>query len=509
MEILKTEFSDRIDKITASVWHNDAHISYGGEFTSATLYGVLPQTQPIDGIQIVEGRFINETDVKEKRKVVVLDDLACRVLFKDGGSPVGRMVQIDKMGYTVVGTYKGLSYSYTSQIYGPLSSVLLTYMGDKRDVASISFTVRGIDTEEQSDLFKRQLRTRLGAEHSFSPEDKSAIWINDRMESYQQTMTIFHGIALFIWIIGIGTLTAGIVGVSNIMLVTVRERTSEFGIRKAMGARPSSLVKLVLLESVLITAAFGYVGLIGGVGVMEAVNFFMDRAAAASPSQFSMFKNPTLDLSTAVSATLVLIVAGMIAGYVPARRAARIKAIDAMRHNKSTRNQSTRTATTRHGNHVRLRPLGRNLADHQPKPQAQHHDRLRSLLGHLHADRHDGVLVWGLRNLLYANLNGMNENPCFLWGGKTSIPYKGLPAGRYWQLDNDDMRIIETQIPGIKAVGGVFWGSSYNFRAATIAREPTRSSAILPEFPADIRRNGCCSAVSSTKSTWSSSARSA
>ena len=212
MEILKTEFSDRIDKITASVWHNDAHISYGGEFTSATLYGVLPQTQPIDGIQIVEGRFINETDVKEKRKVVVLDDLACRVLFKDGGSPVGRMVQIDKMGYTVVGTYKGLSYSYTSQIYGPLSSVLLTYMGDKRDVASISFTVRGIDTEEQSDLFKRQLRTRLGAEHSFSPEDKSAIWINDRMESYQQTMTIFHGIALFIWIIGICTLTAGIGG---------------------------------------------------------------------------------------------------------------------------------------------------------------------------------------------------------------------------------------------------------------------------------------------------------
>lgn len=165
-------------------------------------------------------------------------------------------------------------------------------MGDKRDVASISFTVRGIDTEEQSDLFKRQLRTRLGAEHSFSPEDKSAIWINDRMESYQQTMTIFHGIALFIWIIGIGTLTAGIVGVSNIMLVTVRERTSEFGIRKAMGARPSSLVKLVLLESVLITAAFGYVGLIGGVGVMEAVNFFMDRPPPLRRANFPCSRIP-------------------------------------------------------------------------------------------------------------------------------------------------------------------------------------------------------------------------
>ena len=142
------------------------------------------------------------------------------------------------------------------------------------------------------------------------------MYIWDVMENYKQGQMIFNGIALFIWIIGIGTLIAGIVGVSNIMLVTVRERTFEFGIRKAMGAKPSSLVKLVLIESVLITAAFGYIGMIGGVGIME------------------LFKNPTLDLSVTLSATLVLIVAGMIAGYVPARRAARIKTIDAMRHNK-------------------------------------------------------------------------------------------------------------------------------------------------------------------------------
>jgi len=155
------------------------------------------------------------------------------------------------------------------------------------------------------------------------------------MENYKQGQMIFNGIALFIWIIGIGTLIAGIVGVSNIMLVTVRERTFEFGIRKAMGAKPSSLVKLVLIESVLITAAFGYIGMIGGVGIMELVNFFMERAAANAPQDsFEMFKNPTLDLSVTLSATLVLIVAGMIAGYVPARRAARIKTIDAMRHNK-------------------------------------------------------------------------------------------------------------------------------------------------------------------------------
>ncbi len=162
------------------------------------------------------------------------------------------------------------------------------------------------------------------------------MYIWDVMENYKQGQMIFNGIALFIWIIGIGTLIAGIVGVSNIMLVTVRERTFEFGIRKAMGAKPSSLVKLVLIESVLITAAFGYIGMIGGVGIMELVNFFSwnGRRRNAPQDSFEMFKNPTLDLSVTLSATLVLIVAGMIAGYVPARRAARIKTIDAMRHNK-------------------------------------------------------------------------------------------------------------------------------------------------------------------------------
>ena len=209
-------------------------------------------------------------------------------------------------------------------------------MGDKRDVASISFTVRGIDTEEQSDLFKRQLRTRLGAEHSFSPEDKSAIWINDRMESYQQTMTIFHGIALFIWIIGIGTLTAGIVGVSNIMLVTVRERTSEFGIRKALGAKPASIIRLILTESVLITAAFGYLGMVLGVAVMETVNYLLNQMPSQQTEggMNSVFLDPTLDLGVAVSATVVLVAAGLIAGYIPAYRAAQLKTIDALRYNK-------------------------------------------------------------------------------------------------------------------------------------------------------------------------------
>ncbi len=145
---------------------------------------------------------------------------------------------------------------------------------------------------------------------------------------------IFRGLDMFIWIIGLGTLLAGIVGVSNIMLVTVRERTFEFGIRKALGARPASIIRLILIESVVITAFFGYVGLVLGVAVMEVVNHVLEATATAVPDSFAVFRNPTLDLRAAVSATVVLIIAGLVAGYVPARKAARLKTIDALRYNK-------------------------------------------------------------------------------------------------------------------------------------------------------------------------------
>ncbi|MDE6375018.1 MAG: FtsX-like permease family protein, partial [Alistipes sp.] len=161
----------------------------------------------------------------------------------------------------------------------------------------------------------------------------SAIWLNNTMENYKNIMVVFAGINLFVWIIGLGTLLAGIVGVSNIMLVTITERTTEFGIRKALGARPSSIIRLILTESVAITAAFGYIGMVLGVATMELVNRYIVEPQGATEGP-SIFLNPTLDLSVAVSATVVLVVAGLIAGYVPAYRAAQLKTIDALRYNK-------------------------------------------------------------------------------------------------------------------------------------------------------------------------------
>ena len=144
-----------------------------------------------------------------------------------------------------------------------------------------------------------------------------------------QTMGIFNGINLFVWVIGIGTLIAGVVGVSNIMLITVKERTKEFGIRKSLGATPFSILKLILLEALLITSFFGYIGMIAGVGLTELIN---SAISSGGSNDMSVFKNPTVDISVVIAATMVLIVSGLLAGYFPAKKAVSIKPIEALRY---------------------------------------------------------------------------------------------------------------------------------------------------------------------------------
>lgn len=244
-------------------------------------------------------------------------------------------MKVDSTIYTVVGVISGDAQRNSSSCAIPLSTGQLIYKANSPVVDNAIVTLRGIDTDEQMEAFERRLIRRLAAEHLFDPEDRSALWIDNTMERYKQMQIIFGGITLFIWIIGLGTLLAGVVGVSNIMLVTVTERTSEFGIRKALGARPSSIIRLILTESVMITAAFGYVGMVLGVATMEGVDYLMRAGAEEQENSFgTIFLNPTLDLRVAVSATVVLVLAGLVAGYVPARRAARLKTIDALRYGK-------------------------------------------------------------------------------------------------------------------------------------------------------------------------------
>ncbi|MDE5623981.1 MAG: ABC transporter permease [Alistipes sp.] len=331
LDILKREFPE-VEEVSASKWIEGIVASYGGKFIRIGLRGSYPKVQRMEGLELAAGRFINEEDTKNRRKVIVIDEPLQRILFEDE-DPIGKTMKLDGLVFTVVGIEKGDARHNNSSCTIPLTTGQMIYSANDPEVHNIIFTVRGIDTAEAMADFERRLLRRLAAEHGFAPDDRSAVWIDNTLERYKNIMIVFGGINLFVWIIGMGTLLAGIVGVSNIMLVTISERTAEFGIRKALGARPSSIVRLILTESVLLTAAFGFIGMVLGAAVMEAVNRHLTATQQASDGP-TVFLDPTLDLGAAASATLVLIIAGLAAGYIPARRAARLKTIDALRYNK-------------------------------------------------------------------------------------------------------------------------------------------------------------------------------
>ncbi len=330
LQIIAREFPE-VEQVAANSWFNTHTASYGKEFTSVWLRGSLPKIQQIEGLELSAGRFINDTDIRGYRKTIVIDEPMRRVLFK-GDDPLGRRIKIDSSVYTVIGVLKGDAQRNSSSCYIPLTTGQLMYKANDPIVDNAILTVRDIDTDEAMADFEKRIIRRLAAEHHFAPDDESAIWLNNTMERYKSFQVVFAGINLFVWIIGLGTLLAGVVGVSNIMLVTVSERTAEFGIRKALGAKPVSIIRLILTESVLITALFGYIGMVLGVAVMEGVNYALGQNTAED--SISIFLDPTLDLGVAVSATIVLVIAGLVAGYVPAYRAAQLKTIDALRYNK-------------------------------------------------------------------------------------------------------------------------------------------------------------------------------
>lgn len=330
--MLAAEFPEVLD-ITASVWYPEQTATAGRRHMRIELCGTLPEIARIEGRKLSAGRFLNRSDVEQRRKSVVIDESLRRVLF-DGQDPTGRELRIGRSVFTIVGVERSDANRSMACGYIPLTTGRLLYAQDDPRIDNILFTVRDLDTDAAMEAFEERLRTRLAQEHDFDPTDRNAVWLSNNMTQHKDMMRLFGGIETFIWIIGLGTLLAGVVGVSNIMLVTVAERTHEFGVRKALGASPASIIRLILTESVCVTAAFGYLGMVLGTAIMEGVNYLMERTPDA-PSDFgTIFLDPTIDLSTAASATLVLVAAGLIAGYVPARRAARLKTIDALRHNK-------------------------------------------------------------------------------------------------------------------------------------------------------------------------------
>ena len=308
-------------------------ITYNNDFGSYSVKGVNHNYVNIFNLKFDKngGRFINELDLNANSKVIVLDKKIADVLFK-GTTPLGKYVQVGAVMFNVIGVNSKKERWGDGSAYIPFTTAQLIYNPDQK-FRSIAMTVNGLKTKEENDEFNDNLKGTMSKSLRFDPKDTQALWLWNSQRDYIETMKIFAGITLFVSIIGIFTLIAGIVGVSNIMLVSVKERTREIGIRKAIGAPPASILRSIIIESILITTIFGYIGMVLGVGLTEIVNYIMVQSAAQNPSDtgMSVFKDPTVQLSYVFIATGILVIAGVIAGYMPARRAVRIRPIEAMR----------------------------------------------------------------------------------------------------------------------------------------------------------------------------------
>lgn len=330
IDLTAISFPDNVIATGARVWQGNITLSYGSEYVSTGFSGVFPNHTEVERVKLSEGRFINDIDLKERRKVIVLNKKTTELLFgkKD---PMGKFVLANGIAYKVVGLYSDQGDSDSREGYIPFTTLQLIYnKGDKLN--NLFFTTKNLTTEEANEEFIANFRKTINANHRVDPTDNGALWVWNRFQGYLQQQKGAGVIRLAIWVVGIFTLLSGIVGVSNIMLITVKERTREFGIRKALGAKPSSILWLVIIESIVITTFFGYIGMVCGIGVTEAMNVIAgNQTVDTGMWQETVFTNPTVDVRIAIQATLTLVFAGTLAGFFPARKAVSIRPIEALR----------------------------------------------------------------------------------------------------------------------------------------------------------------------------------
>ena len=327
----ESEFKNHIDDVGAT-YSISSTVTNGENYMNMTITGVYPVHAKIVKQSLICGRFINEIDQNEKRKVLVLSDKQAKELEpKEYKTLVGKYVKVRDLSFKVVGIYKSAGDGNPSA-YSVYSTIKSIYGARTNDLGHIEFTFHGLTTEKANEDFEKVYRRRLNANHQAHPEDERSIWL---WNGYTQSMQMENGIAIihtFLWVIGLFTLLSGIVGVSNIMLITVKERTHEFGIRKAIGAKPWSILKLIIIESVIITTFFGYVGMLLGIFANEYMDATLGHEVTdLGVEKITLFVNPTVGLDVCFEATMVMVIAGTIAGLIPAYKASRIRPIEALR----------------------------------------------------------------------------------------------------------------------------------------------------------------------------------
>ena len=325
-------YGQYVDDVGGRLEQYNVNINYGDNYVaSQSLVGVAPTHPKIDKTELIAGRFINEIDMKEQRKNVVLSRSQAKELSKDYRSLVSKNVKISNLNFQVVGIYKDDESRNNTEAFIAYSTIKTIYAkGD--DAGSLEFTIKNLKTKEDNKQFEKNYRASINNNHQAAPDDERTIWLWNR---YMDNIQMNQGIAIMqtaLWIVGLFTLLSGIVGVSNIMLITVKERTREFGVRKAIGAKPLSILKLIITESIIITSFFGYIGMVCGVAANEIMDATIGHTTVDTGLfKAAMFVNPTVGIGTCIGATITIVIAGTIAGLIPAIKAARIRPIEALR----------------------------------------------------------------------------------------------------------------------------------------------------------------------------------
>ena len=319
MELLKEKNPNYVSDVTSYTYLGTTVFSTPKDYISVRPQGVYPAEQQRDGINISYGRFINDADILNNRKSVVLEEKNAKALFGDASLAVGKRIDGLGLSWLVVGVY---AHDWRNDVYLPFSTVKLLNGNDKY-VRNLQVEIKNVNTMEDGDLAEKEIRQSLSNKHDISPDDEAGLYYSNQFNDYLRNKDAFKILNLSVWILGILTLLSGIVGVSNIMFVTVRERTHEIGIRRAIGAKPRHILIQIIAESVAITTLFGYIGVFLGMCVTQFIAYI------TADSDF--LTNPTVSIEIAIEVTIVLIIAGALAGLFPALKATKVKPVEALR----------------------------------------------------------------------------------------------------------------------------------------------------------------------------------
>jgi putative ABC transport system permease protein len=306
-------------------YRGENNVVRGTKTAPFTVRGDYPEVWKIQSFRLTAGRFLNYNDLRETRKVCVIGERVKQVLFKPAEDPIGEYIQVNGIYFMVVGTYTSDKGDEDAQekmqtIYTPFTTFQQAF-NFGNFVSWFSITSK---KNVPAPVAEAKVRALLGSRHHVHPDDKRAIGSWNMEKEFNKITGLFSGIEILVWIVGTGTLLAGVVGVSNIMLIIVKERTREIGIRRAIGASPFAIMSQIIAESVILTLFAGYAGLVCGIGLLELINSAMEGGVG-------MFRNPGVDLGIAFKALCILVVSGLFAGMIPAQRALSIKPVDALR----------------------------------------------------------------------------------------------------------------------------------------------------------------------------------